>query len=128
MNRNNKGESVRIHGEAGDVNPEEIKEKIQEIKKNLRGACSLACIQLYETGLQFRLIPSTTFTTPNEQWPHVLGIKAQNAKDCVTLITCTNATCTHKIPLAMQPFLAVFDPAHPSCCTTLSKMLGMIMY
>ena len=38
MKRNSIGKSVRLHGEAGDVNPEEIKERIQDIKKNPRGA------------------------------------------------------------------------------------------
>ena len=54
-----------------------------------------------ETGLYFRLIPSATYTAPNEQQRRIRGTKAQKAKDRVTLITCTNATGTHKIPLAM---------------------------
>ena len=35
MKRNCIGKSVCLHGEAGDVNPEEIKERIQDIKKIL---------------------------------------------------------------------------------------------
>ena len=35
MKRNNVGKSVHLHGEAGDVNPEEVKERIQEIKNIL---------------------------------------------------------------------------------------------
>ena len=34
MKRNSIGKSVRLHGEAGDVNTEEIKERIQDIKKS----------------------------------------------------------------------------------------------
>ena len=33
MKRNSIEKSVRLHGEAGDVNPEDIKERIQKIKK-----------------------------------------------------------------------------------------------
>ena len=35
MKRNSIGKSVRLCWEAGDVNPEEIKERIQNIKKIL---------------------------------------------------------------------------------------------
>ena len=54
-----------------------------------------------ETGLYFKLIPHSTYTAQNEERRQVQGTKAQKAKDRVTLITCTNATGTHKIRLAM---------------------------
>ncbi len=56
------------------------------------------------------MIPSATYTAPNEQRRRVRGTKAQKAKDRVTLITCTNATGTHKIPLAM-----IGKAANPRC-------------
>ena len=49
----------------------------------------------------FRLLPNATYTAPNEVRKRTRGTKAQKAKDRVTLITCTNATGTHKIPLVM---------------------------
>ena len=67
MKRINPGESVRLHGEAGDVNPEE---KIQEIKKKKKILEEHDPELVYiwnETGLHFRLIPSATYTAPNEQ-------------------------------------------------------------
>ena len=45
-----------------------------------------------------------------------LGYKAQIAKDRVTLITCTNATGTHKIPT-----LAAFNLAHHPCHISLKN-------
>ena len=131
MKRNNIGKSVRLHGKAGDVNPEEVRERIQEIKKILEEHDPDFVYNWDETGLYFRLIPSATYTAPNEQRQRVRGTKAQKAKDCVTLITCTNATGTHKIPLAM-----IGKAANPHCFRSCpsplpynsQKMLGMIMY
>ena len=54
-----------------------------------------------ETGLYFKLIPHSTYTAQNEARRRVRGTKAQKAKDRVTLITCTNASGSHKLPLAM---------------------------
>ncbi len=121
---------VRLHGEAGGVNPEEIKDKIQEIKKILEEYDPELVYNWDETGLYFRLIPSATYTAPNEQRRRVRGTKAKKAKDRVTLITCTNATGTHKIPLAM-----IGKAANPRCFRSCQsplpynsqKMLGMTM-
>ncbi len=51
--RNNIGKSVRLHGEAGGVNPEEIKDKIQEIKKILEEYDMELVYYWDETGLYF---------------------------------------------------------------------------
>ena len=53
---NSIGKSVRLHGEAGGVNPEESKGRIQDIEKNPRGAWD-------EMSLHFRLTPSATYTS-----------------------------------------------------------------
>ena len=58
MKRNSIGKSVRLHGEAGDVNHEEVKEKIQDIKKILEEHDPELVYYWDETGLYFRLIPS----------------------------------------------------------------------
>ena len=113
LKRNSIGKSVRLHGEAGDVNPEDIKERIQEIKKMLEEYDPELIYNWDETGLYFRLIPSATYTAPNEQRRRTRGTKAQKAKDRVTLITCTNAIGTHKIPLAM-----IGKAAQPRCFRT----------
>jgi hypothetical protein len=69
-----------------------------------------------ETGLYFRLIPNATYTAPNEQQRRTQGTKAQ--KDRVTLITYTNATGTHKIPLAV-----IGKAAQPCCFRTCPSSL-----
>ena len=50
MKRNSIGKSVCLHGEAGDVNPEEIKESIQDIKKILEEHDPELVYNLDETG------------------------------------------------------------------------------
>ena len=96
--RNGIDKSVRLHGE---VDRDKIKEKILEIQKALEECDPEYVYNWDETGLYFRLIPSATYTARNEAWKRTHGTKAQKAKDCVTLVTCTNATGTHKLPLAM---------------------------
>ena len=90
-----------MHGEAGEVDHEQIKSKIDEIRKDLESYDPENIYNWDETGLYFKLIPHSTYKARNEERRQVRGTKAQKAKDRVTLITCTNATATHKIPLAM---------------------------
>ena len=99
--RNGIGKSVRLHGEAGEVDHEQIKSKIDEIRKDLESYDPENIYNWDETGLYFKLIPHSTYTARNEERRQVRGTKAQKVKDRVTLITCTNATGTHKIPRAM---------------------------
>ena len=90
-----------MHSEAGEVDHEQIKSKIDEIIKDLENYDPENIYNWNETVLYFKLIPHSTYTARNEERRQVRGAKAQKAKDRVTLITCTNATGTHKIPLAM---------------------------
>ena len=108
--RNGIGKSVRLHGEAGEVDHEQIKSKIEEIRKDLESYDPDNIYNWDETGLYFQLIPHSTYTARNEERRQVRGAKAQKAKDRVTLITCTNATATHKIPLAI-----IGKAAKPRC-------------
>ena len=57
MKRNSTGKSVRLHGEAGDVNPEEIKGRIQDIKNILEEHDSEL---VYTWMKRVLLIPSAT--------------------------------------------------------------------
>ena len=108
--RNGIGKSVRLHGETGEVDHEQIKSKIGEIRKDLESYDPENIYNRDETGLYFKLIPHSTYTAQNEERRQVQRTKAQKAKDRVTLITCTNATGTHKIPLAM-----IGKAAKPRC-------------
>ncbi len=100
--RNSIGKSIRLHGEAaGEIDHQQIKERMDEIRQDLEKYDPENIYNWDETGLYFKLIPHSTYTAPNEERRQVRGTKSQKEKDRVTLITCTNATGTHKIPLAM---------------------------
>lgn len=99
--RNGIRKSARLHGEAGEVDHEQIKNRIEEIRKELEKYDPENIYNWDETGLYFKLIPHSTYTAPTEKRKQIRGTKAQKAKDRVALTTCTNATGTHKIPLAM---------------------------
>ena len=63
--RNGIGKSVRLHGEAGEVEHEQIKEKIDEIRKELESYDPENIYNWDETGLYFKLIPHSTCTARN---------------------------------------------------------------
>ncbi len=87
--RNAIGNSVRLHGKAGEVDHDQIKKNIDEIKKELEDYDPEYIYNWDETGLYYKLIPRSTYTAPSETRKRVRGTRAQNAKDRVTLITCT---------------------------------------
>lgn len=66
IKRNSIGKSVRLHGEAGEVNHKQIKEKIDEIRKDLESYDLENVHNWDETGLYFKLIPHSTYTALNE--------------------------------------------------------------
>ena len=65
--RNGIGKSVRLHGEAGEVDHEQIKSKIDEIRKDLESYDPENIYNWDETGLYFKLIPYSTYTARNEE-------------------------------------------------------------
>ena len=60
--RNGIGKSVCLHGEAGEVDHEQIKSKIDEIRKDLESYDPENIYNWDETGLYFKLIPHSTYT------------------------------------------------------------------
>lgn len=88
---------LSLQGEQLSSNPNEIdpfKKKIQEIMERE----SLTLEQVYncdETGLLFRMLPEKTLAAKHEKGAK--GMKKQ--KDRVTLMACSNASGSHKLPL-----------------------------
>jgi len=62
-----------------------------------------------ETGLLYRCLPSCSYA-PQRDRRHERGTKAMRHMDRVTLVLCTNATGTHKLPVAI-----VGKPVRPLC-------------
>ena len=58
---------VCLHSEAGEVDHEQIKSKIDEIRKDLESYDPENIYNWDETGLYFKLIPHSTYTARNEE-------------------------------------------------------------
>ncbi len=80
--RNGIGKSVKLHGEAGEVDCEQIKKKILEIQTLLEKYDPEQIYNWDETGLYFRSIPNATYTAPNEVRKRTRGTKAQKFSKC----------------------------------------------
>lgn len=72
-----------------------------------------------ETGLNFRMLPDKTLAARSEKHPD--GMKKQ--KDRVTLMACSNATGTHKLPL-----MFVGKAANPRCFKNINKSSLPVAY
>ena len=101
--RYNIGKSVRLHGEASDVNLEEAEKAIEELRATISvGGYKVQNIfNMDETALFFRAIPSTCrsylMSTEGDIRVRGRGCKSMHAKERLTLMLCTNATGTLKI-------------------------------
>jgi len=90
--RNGIGKSVRLYGEAGDVNVSQFLEAINEMKEALQDYDISNIFNMDETGLFYRAMPARTYLTVDEVRRTVRGTKALKAKDRVTILLCVNAT------------------------------------
>ena len=88
-----------------------FREKLQKLMKDE----ALTLEQVYncdETGLFYKMLLNKTLVARNEK--HALGCKLQ--KDRVTLLACSNATGSHKLPLAV-----IGKYANPHCFKNVNK-------
>jgi hypothetical protein len=91
--------SVRLCGEAGDVNVEDATKEIEKLK-HLISSQSYEVENIFnmdETGVFYKSIPSRTYLMPGECKKTARGTKQMKAKDRLTVILCANATGTFKI-------------------------------
>ena len=97
---------------------EPFKEELQQLLERE----SLTLEQLYncdETGLCYRMLPNKTLASQSEK--EASGIKKQ--KDRVTLMACSNATGTHKLPLVF-----IGKAANPRCFKNMNKKALPVNY
>lgn len=90
-----------LHGEAGSVDHDKIRKDIDSLRKNLSEFDEDCIFNVDETGLFFRLLPKKTYLCPTENRREARGTKALKAKDRLTLLLCTNATGSVRMPTAM---------------------------
>lgn len=105
------GPSLRLWGEAGDVNKAEIEPIMQELRLKLERYNPANIFNADETGLYFRALPARTYIVDEDEDRRTLrGSKSLTAKDRVTLLLCVNAPGTCKI----EPLL-VGSAKNPHC-------------
>lgn len=93
--------STNLFGEGGEVdrNDPEIIEALQELGSVIDQYDPSCVYNMDETGLFYRLIPRYTVLLPGEDVSTVRGKK--RAKDRVTLVVCSNAIGTERVPITM---------------------------
>lgn len=86
--------SIRLHGEAGSVDPVAIEARMAELRTELRPYRPANIFNCDETGLFFKLLPKRTYLERGESKKLTRGTKDMKAKDRLTLLVCTNAIGT----------------------------------
>ena len=100
--RYNISKSIRLHGEAGDVDVQTAQIEMDKFRSSL-GSMGYKLENIFnmaETGLFFRTIPNRSYLLGSEKGKQqaARGSKAMKAKDRITVMLCVNTTGTCKIP------------------------------
>ena len=98
--RFNIANSVRLHGEAAQVDLKIAEEQMEELRSQIvaKGYKHSNIFNMDETGLFYKAIPSRTYEINNlDKRQAGRGVKAMKAKDRLTVILCVNALGTCKI-------------------------------
>jgi len=99
-----------LHGEGAEVdkNDPELLSALEELYSIIAQYDPENVYNMDETGLFFRLLPRYSILMPNED---ILSTRRKKkVKDRVSLIVCTDASRTHKIPCEM-----IGKPKEPAC-------------
>jgi len=92
--------NVAMHGQAGAANLVAAAAAVEAIRRRLEAYPRDRTDNMDEKGLLYRCLPSRSYV-PRSDRRHARGTKAMRNIKRVTLVLCTNATCTHKLPVAM---------------------------
>jgi hypothetical protein len=119
--------SVKLHGEAGelDLTVGHLADAISSLRTKISNYPLVNVFNVDETGLNFRQYPSTSIVSEvMEDADSARGNKQMTSKERITLVVCTNATGTVKVPVlvigkAKQP-VALRKKRLPAniCCTS----------
>ncbi|CAB1111078.1 unnamed protein product [Ectocarpus sp. CCAP 1310/34] len=99
--KRNQIQSVRLHGEAGSVDKEAIKEGMEEIRALCEKYPARFIFNVDETGLQWKLMPRRTYLSTSEDRKTARGSKSMHFKDRLSAIMCCNADGTAKVDMAI---------------------------
>ncbi len=111
--RNEMGRSVRLHGEATDLDLKEAETAMLTLRRQPQNAgYQLKDIfNMDETGILYRCLPNQSYVLEVGDTRQLCrGTKAMKAKDRVTFVMCVNATGTCKVPV-----LIIGSAKQPHC-------------
>jgi len=98
-----------MHGQAGGANLAEAAAAVENIRRKLESYPPGFVYNMDETGLLYMCLPSRSYVSRRD-CRLARGSKAMRSTDIVTLVLCTNATGTNKLPVAM-----IGSVARPLC-------------
>lgn len=99
--KRNSIDSVRLHGEAGSVNKEAIKEAMEELRALCAKYPARLIFNVDETGLQWKLMPRRTYLSNLEDRKTARGSKGMFFKDRLSTIMCANTDGTAKVDMSI---------------------------
>jgi hypothetical protein len=108
--------SIILHGEAGAVDHEKIKEGITKMKNIIADFDEENVYNMDETGLFYRLLPRKSYVFKGTE-SRMRGKKGMKAKDRLSLYVATNLTGSQKVPLAI-----IGTSANPRCFRLTKKL------
>ena len=92
---------VRLWGEAGSVDSAAIAQEMENLRQKLASYELKLIFNMDETGLFFKMLPRTTYLSSKEDCATTRGTKGMRSKDRLTVLVCSNADGSLKVPLAI---------------------------
>ena len=92
--------SVRLHGQGGAVDKQAADRGMEVVRKWLEAYRAEDIFNMDEKGLFFRCLPSQSYVSAGAR-REARGVKSMKLKDRATLVCCTNAAGTEKLPIAI---------------------------
>lgn len=102
--------SKMLHGEAGSVNPELVKEGMEKIRDACKKYPPSMIFNVDETGILWKLMPKRTYLSTKENRKTARGTKGMKFKDRLSAFMCANADGTAKVDMAI-----IGKAANPRC-------------
>ena len=92
--------SSNLHGQAGRVDDEAIADALRKVRETIAKYDPECIVNCDGTALQYKMLPRSTYTAPDEDKSSLQGVKSMAAKERETLYAATDAS-GRKLPLAM---------------------------